>query len=122
MSIKWVIEKNNMIKFTVSGKLGKVEYDQIITEIESITQKVGDIYILVFLEHFSGWEPNKNWQNISFSDRIDPFIKKFAIVGDEEWRDLVTVFTLKGLRSMPIEYFLPAQETEARKWLTESSL
>ena len=119
MSIKWNIENNNWINFTVSGQLGKDEYDQILVEIKSIIQKEGDIYVLVFLENFTGWEPNKAWEETSFAAQLDPFIKKFAIIGDEEWRDLVTAFTLKGLRPVPIEYFLPYQLTDALQWLTK---
>lgn len=119
MPIKMEIENNNRINFIVSGQLGKDEYDHMLVEIESIIRKVGEIYIFVSLENFSGWEANKGWEENSISERLDPFIKKFAIVGDEEWRDLVTVFTLKGLRPVPIEYFLPDQIIQAQQWLTE---
>jgi hypothetical protein len=40
-----------------------------------------------------------------------------AIVGDRKWDDLALMFTAKGLRAFPIEYFEPAQLGAARAWL-----
>lgn len=119
MTIEWKLEDDNLAVFNISGKLGKAEYDQILSEIESAIEKVGDIKILVLLEDFTGWEKAKGWEDASFADRNDVYIKRFAIVGDEKWRDLVSVFTLKGLRPVPIEYFSEGKEQAARQWLSE---
>ena len=116
MAIVWKIENNNLIVFEVSGQLGKKEHQQILSEIESVIKKLGHIRILVLLKDFGGWEAAKGWEENS-TDHIDPYIKKFAIVGDEKWRDLAEVFTLKGLRPVPIEYFSEGQEKDAHKWL-----
>ena len=117
MSIKWKLEDGGLASFKVSGKLGLDEYLQIQSDIESIIQKVGQIKVLVLLKDFEGWEKTKGWEETSGTDRIDPYIRKFAIVGDEKWRDLVTLFTLKGLRPVPIEYFGSEHENDARQWL-----
>ena len=119
MPIDSRIENDNWIVFTVTGQLGKVEYDAILKDVESKIQEIGEIKLLVLLENFTGWEPAPGWEDTSFSERNDQFIKKYAIVGDAKWRDLVTVFTLKGLRPVPIQYFLPEQLAEARQWLAE---
>lgn len=44
-----------------------------------------------------------------------------AIVGDKKWEDLALIFTAKGLRKFPIEYFEPAQIAHARAWLAETT-
>ena len=84
---------------------------------EALIETQGKIRILVVLESFEGWEKGKGWDDVSFTQRNDPFIKKMAIVGDAEWRDLVYAFTGKGLREVPIEYFEVNQEDAARQWL-----
>ena len=117
MSIEFKLEDGGLALFNVTGKLGKDEHQQILLEIESIIQKVGQIKILVLLKDFEGWEKTEGWEDTSVSDRIDPYISKFAIVGDEKWRDMVTLFTLKGLRPVPIEYFGADCENDARQWL-----
>ena len=121
MAIEWKLENNNLAVFNVSGKLGKDEHEQILLEIESIIQKTGQIKILVLLNNFEGWEKAEGWEDTSVSDRIDPHIGKFAIVGDEKWRDMVSLFTLKGMRPVPIEYFGEDQEDTARQWLDSAA-
>ena len=117
MPIELKLEENNLALFQVTGQLGKNEYYQIQSDLEPIIQKLGHIRILVILKNFTGWESAEGWEDTSFSDRNDAYIKKFAIVGDEKWRDLTTIFTLKGLRPVPIEYFTADDEDKARQWL-----
>ena len=42
---------------------------------------------------------------------------KIAIVGDQKWEDMALLFTGKGIRRVPIEYFPPADLVKARTWL-----
>lgn len=119
MPLEWTFESDHMATINVSGQLGKNEFDQIQADLEPIIHKVGYIKILVLLKNFTGWESAEGWEDTSFSDRNDPYIKKLAIVGDEKWRDLTTVFTLKGLRPVPIEYFESNDEEKARQWLNK---
>jgi len=117
MPVKWNLDSDNLVVFYVSGKLGKAEYLQIQSEIESVIKQIGQIRILVLLNDFDGWETASGWEDTSFVDRNDPYIKKFAIVGDQQWRGLVSAFTLQGLRPVPIEYFTEDKEAVARQWL-----
>jgi hypothetical protein len=103
--------------FRVSGKLSKTELNRAQNECEAMTQKLGHVKILVIMENFTGWERAEGWEDISFSDRSDPYIEKLAIVGDAKWRDLSYAFTAKWLRPIPIEYFEADQEATARRWL-----
>jgi hypothetical protein len=50
---------------------------------------------------------------------IPSWVLKFwiTIVGARKWADLALMFTAKGLRKFPIEYFEPAQLAQARAWL-----
>jgi len=116
MAVKWILKQDNLIEFTISGKLTIAEYENVQSELQAVANKVGSCRVLAILDGFTGWESAKGWENAS-TDHIDPLIKKFAIVGDEKWRDLAEVFTLKGLRPVPIEYFSEGQEQLAREWL-----
>lgn len=40
-----------------------------------------------------------------------------ALVGEEKWRSLATVFILKDLRSATVEYFASTTDETARRWL-----
>lgn len=117
MPVEYKFENNNLLVLHVSGKLGKVEHDQMQAQLGSDIQRLGEIKVLAILKAFAGWEAAEGWEDTSFSDRNDPYIKKLAIVGEGKWRDLVTLFTLKGLRPVPIEYFTEDQEDAARQWL-----
>lgn len=117
MPIEGKLENNNLVVIQVTGQLDKNEMDQIQSVLAPIMQKVGKIKTLIFLKDFTGWEEGKDWNDTSFMDKNDVYLQKMAIVGDEKWRDLVTLFTLKGLRPVPIEYFDSSEEEKARQWL-----
>ena len=120
MAIEFKMEGDNIGLFRVSGTLGKEELEMAQNECESAIKMVGKIKILVLLDEFRGWEKYAKWEDISFAERNDPYIDRLAIVGDEEWKDLVYAFTLEGLRPVPIAYFGPGQESFARQWLDGS--
>jgi hypothetical protein len=100
-----------------SGKLGKEEFEKAQANCETAISKLGHIKILIIVKDFAGWEKTEGWEDTSFLERNDPYIKKMAIVGEEKWRDMAYLFTLKGLRPLPIEYFSEDQEDAARQWL-----
>jgi SpoIIAA-like len=120
MPMEFEKAEGDVAVFRVSGKLAKAELDRAQRKCEELIKSIGAIKILVLTENFAGWGSGKGWEDTSFSDRNDPYIKKMAIVGDAKWRDLVHAFTLKGLRPVSIEYFEPQQETAARQWLASA--
>jgi hypothetical protein len=117
MPIEWNSEADNLVVFRVSGTFRKTELEKAQSECEAIIRKLGQIKILVIMDNFTGWERTEGWEDMSFADRNDPFIDKFAIVGDVKWRDLSYAFVARGLRPVPIEYFEAGQEAAARQWL-----
>ena len=72
--------------------------------------------VLVLTHNFAGWERGGAWNDFSFSDS-DASIERMAIVGDRKWEDLALMFTAKGLRAFPIEFFAPEQVSAAQDWL-----
>ena len=80
----------------VSGELGKAEVGQMQSAALKLIERCGKISALFIL---------------------DKDISKIAVVGDEQWRDLVYAFLAKGFRQTSVEYFLPADLAKARGWL-----
>ncbi len=72
--------------------------------------------LLIIVEDFQGFKEGK-WNDSSFQVEFDKQISKMAIVGEQRWEDLVLMFVGKGLRRIPIEYFLPGDIDKARQWL-----
>lgn len=117
MPIEHVSTNRNVAEFRVTGQVKQDSMEKAHQVCEQMIRQNGKVSILILTEDFSGWEEGKEWENTEFSDKNDAFIDKIALVGKEEWRDSALIFTLKGLRPVPIEYFEPHQEAEARTWL-----
>ena len=119
MPITWEHESADMLVARVSGQLATSDIAEFQAAVEPAIQASGKIQFLVLLEDFGGWEAGKGWEDASFADTNDQYLSRFAIVGDEEWRDKVLMFSLAGLRPVEIEYFPTSDEALARAWLAE---
>ncbi len=117
MEIKWTMSKDNLIEINLTGQLVFKTYLEFQAKLEPIAKKAGEVRLLAILHDFTGWDDDKGWEDSSIADRNDQYLKKMAIVGDEKWRALVELFTLKGMRSVAIEYFSSDKEQAARDWL-----
>ena len=73
--------------------------------------------LLILAERFDGWSDDTAWESLDFQTANDPLIRRMAIVGDVRWEQLANMFTAKGMRPFPIEYFPTGCESEARAWL-----
>ena len=69
-----------------------------------------------------GWKREPDWGDVTFMTEHDQEITKIAVVGEEQWRDLVFAFLAKGFRQAEVEYFLPVDLAKARAWLGTDSL
>jgi len=116
MAIPWSCE-GDIIEVNVSGAVVKPEFDRIQAEFEPLL-KEGPKKLLIILSDFQGWvDDSGDWSDISFGQRNDQYIQKMAFVGDLKWKMEIEMFTMKGFRKFPIEYFLSGQEDFARAWL-----
>lgn len=111
-----------IINVKISGEIDKTEVTQIQAAALGAIQRCGKIRALFILDNFRGWKRDGNWGDISFMTQHDQEIFKIAVVGDEQWRDLVCAFLAKGFRAAAVEYFVPTDLPKARAWLeTEKS-
>lgn len=120
MPVKWEHESEHLLAARINGKLAKREIEEFQVAVEPILQASGNIKFLVILEDFEGWEGGKGWEDTGFADANDQFLSRFAIVGDEMWRDKALMFSLAGLRPVDIQYFSSDNEAAARAWLAEA--
>lgn len=117
MSADLIDAFNGTVTVAVTGKLSPGE----LAEVHRLTHvplaEWGGGNLLILAERFEGWTDDPAWASIDFQTANDPFVRKMAIVGDTRWEQFASMFTAKGLRPFPIEYFPTGSETEARAWL-----
>jgi len=106
-----------VISAKISGDLSKAEVSQVQAAALKAIQRWSKISALFVLENFQGWKKEGDWGDIRFLTAHDKDIVKIAVVGDEEWRDLIYAFLAKGFRQTQVEYFLPGDLEKARGWL-----
>ena len=117
MSAEIVSFSGNILTFKIAGKLIEAELRAVQTKAAMLIQQHGAVRALILTEDFQGWESNGDWDDPWFHAENDPFIAKLAIVGEKKWEELSLVFTAKGMRPFPIEYFAPNEVALARAWL-----
>lgn len=120
MPIKWKSESEHLLVARVNGKLATPEFEEFQGVVEPLLQASGNFKLLVILEGFEGWEAGEGWEDTSFAEANDQFLSRFAIIGGEEWRDKVLMFSLAGLRPVDIQYFSLDNEAAARAWLANT--
>ena len=118
MPITAIEASGPIISAKISGELGKPEVTQIQARALDAIQRHGKISALFILDNFKGWKREGDWGDISFLIEHDRNIAKIAVVGDEQWKDLVCAFLAKGFRQAAVEYFLPTDLVQARAWLS----
>lgn len=119
MSAEIIKYTNGIATVRVTGKLTQPELAAFQKSAADLIRQHGNIRFLVLVTEFQGWEKGGDWGDISFQMEHDDHIKKMAMVGDKQWEDLALVFTAKGLRKFPIEYFQPADLAKAETWLKQ---
>ncbi|MCI0747204.1 MAG: STAS/SEC14 domain-containing protein [Verrucomicrobia subdivision 3 bacterium] len=117
MSAQMVSVADGVLTVRVGGQLKVSELQAMQKAAADAIEKSGKARVLCLADDFLGWEKSSGWGDVSFQARYDPFIEKIAIVGDRKWEDLTLLFTSKGIRRVPIEYFAPSDLAKARAWL-----
>jgi hypothetical protein len=106
-----------IISAKISGELGRSEVSQMQAVALDAIRRCGKVSALFILEDFHGWKRESGWGDLTFMTEHDQDIAKIAVVGEEQWRDLIYAFLAKGFRQAEVEYFLAADLAKARAWL-----
>ncbi|MGB0132380.1 STAS/SEC14 domain-containing protein [Dokdonella sp.] len=110
---------DNILTMKITGKLTEAELRAAQSESAMLIRQHGSVRILVVAEDFQGWDNAGDWGDLWFQAENDRYIAKLALVGKKKWEELSLVFTAKGMRPFPIEYFAPDEEALARAWLED---
>jgi len=121
MSAELTDVAGGIVTARIAGKLTQPDLAALQNAAGEILKKQGKVRFLVVVENFEGFQRGGDWGDLSFQMQHDAQIEKMAIVGDKAWEEMALLFTSKGLRKFPIEYFAPADIAKARAWLAENS-
>ncbi len=117
MGAQIVNVSGGVLTLKINGRLTQAELASVQRAGDDIIGTGKKLRVLVLLENFAGWERGGTWNDLECQAERDASIERMAIVGDPEWEDLASMFTAKGLRTFPIEYFEPARLAAAQTWL-----
>ncbi|MFM2198108.1 MAG: hypothetical protein RLZZ505_1540 [Verrucomicrobiota bacterium] len=119
MSADLIDALNGTVAIEVVGMLTPAELASVHRQAALHLSEWGGGCMLVLAERFEGWSDDPAWESLDFQTANDPLVRKMAIVGDTRWEQLAHMFTARGLRPFPIEFFPAGKESEARHWLKE---
>jgi len=117
MSAELIDAFDGIATIEVTGKLSPDELAEVHRQAAVPLTEWGGGNLLILADRFVGWTEDDQWASIDFQTANDPLVRKMAMVADVRWEALALMFTAKGLRPFPIEYFRTGQEAEARAWL-----
>jgi hypothetical protein len=117
MSADIIDTSNRVLTWRITGQLKHSEFVAAQTRAADLIRQHGEVRFLVLIENLTGIDKAGDWGDVSFQAEHDSSIEKFAIVGDKKWEDVVFLFTGKGVRRVPIEFFLPGDLAKAKAWL-----
>lgn len=117
MSAEIISFSRNILTLKISDKLSESELRAVQSRAASLIKQHGTVGLLVLAENFEGWEAGGDWGDLWFLAENDQHIARLAMVGEKKWEELSLMFTAKGMRPFPIEYFAPNEEALARAWL-----
>jgi hypothetical protein len=72
--------------------------------------------ILFLCEEFEGWADG-DWSDNTFQMAADSLLRKMAIIGELQWKDMAMAFTGQGYRPFPIAFFESGLTESAYAWL-----
>ena len=87
-----------IVSARISGTLTRSEVGQMQAAALEAIQRCGKISALFILDNFKGWKREGDWGDITFMMEHDNDIARIAVVGDEEWRDLIYAFYRPRIR------------------------
>ena len=110
-------EDANLYRLEIGGVLRKADLDRCQDALLAQMDPSGPARLLVVLVGFDGWEPQDNWNDLSFYTRHGDSIERMAIVGPERWRSDTMRFAWADWRKAPVKFFPEKALADARAWL-----
>lgn len=85
------IDNRFFVRLTVQGKLTHDDYRVIVPMLDQAMAGIDqpEIDMLVFCQHFEGWELRAAWDDFKLGLKHGRKFRKIAIVGDKPWEKAV---------------------------------
>lgn len=116
MSAEILSTRGEVLTARITGTLAQSELAALHQAAADVIRQYGHVRMLIISQDFQGWQKGDDWDDLSFMEN-DPFIRKMAIVGDEEWEEPALLFAGQTMRKFPIEYFQSGDLDRAKAWL-----
>lgn len=107
-------EPPDLVGATLKGVITADDQVEIVEWLRTAAKHLGRVRVLIVLAEFGGWVPASSSDSRSWLSDDEP-VSQIAIVGREEWRDVVSTVIALPIRQLPIRYF--DSEIGARQWL-----
>ena len=118
MPIAMRTDGDNVYRVEIQGTLKKTDLDRCQEQLAAEMRRVGPVRLLFVLKDFDGWEPRKDWNDLTFFVKHGDSIERIAIVGPARWKGESLMFAGADLRKAPVEFFGEDEAAGARTWLS----
>lgn len=111
---------NNIVEFTVEGKITEQDMDSVAAKLKRDIDKHGELKILEEIRDFDGIDPSALWKDMRFGLSHLKDFSHAAIVADQQWiRTLST--PLGKLIPADVKAFGLSEIEQARQWLKSAT-
>jgi hypothetical protein len=114
-------DQNGVFAVKFTGKIEKIDYDEIVPILEERIKKYGEINLYWEMEKIEGWELKGILSDLKFDVKHPSDFKKIAIVGEKKWQELMT-WVMKPFTKAKVRYFDISEKEEARNWIGEKAI
>lgn len=105
-----------IVEVTVSGKLTKEVYQELVPVTDRTIQQHRQIRILFIMLGFHGWDAGALWEDFKFDLKHFSQIERLGIVGESKWQKGMSIFC-RPFTTASIRYFDHADLEKAREWV-----
>lgn len=116
MSATLLDASDGILTMEIRGKISPTTLVSVQNQILETLQSWGGGAILLLCDEFEGWT-NGDWSDTSFQMQADNLLRKMAIIGELQWKDMAMAFTGQGYRPFPIAFFESGLAESAKAWL-----
>jgi SpoIIAA-like len=109
-------ESDDVCVLRVSGVWKRSDFAAAQKEVAGKIDAGANPRVLAILENFEGWERGADWNDLDFLVSHSDKIAKIGIVADPQW-ETALAFAGAGVRKAPVQFFLPNELPQARKWI-----
>lgn len=109
---------SNLVGLKLGDTLSEDDFDVFASHLRGELEAHTTTRILLEIEDVEGWDPEEQWENLTFDVRHVQDLDKVAVVGDEPWERLLDKLELLFPMSQ-IQTYDPGDREEAMSWLRD---